>query len=134
VDVKNPNNQCSGVPADAKGRCYLSANRPNKFAVHGALVGGPKTKNDAGDPNRIPYSTEGWNDWRTDWVGSEQAVDYNAHFTLALAAAIDLPKTFWTTKCGGRPTVTPPNKSSCSALLTCTQAVCTQQVASKFLS
>jgi Glycosyl hydrolase family 9 len=101
VDVKNPDGECTGTTADAQGRCYLTANRPNKFTVHGALIGGPKTPTDAGNPNRVPYSTEGWNDWRTDWVGSEEAVDYNAHYTMALAASIELPITFWRTTCGG---------------------------------
>jgi Glycosyl hydrolase family 9 len=101
VDVKNFNNVCTGAPADDQGRCYLQANRSNKFALHGALVGGLKTPTAAGDPDRIPYSNDGWNDWRTDAVGNEQAIDYNAHFTMALAAAIELPASFWTTKCGG---------------------------------
>ena len=104
VDVVNPANNCpSDAPADAQGRCYITASRPNKFQTHGALIGGPKTPSDAGNPNRKAYSLEGWNDWRTDWIGSEQTLDYNAHFTMALAAAIELPKSFWTTKCGGTP-------------------------------
>ena len=102
MDVINPANNCpSDAPADAQGQCYPTANRPNMFKTHGALIGGPKTPADAGDPNRKPYSLEGWNDWRTDWVGSEQTLDYNAHYTMALAAAIELPKSFWTSPCGG---------------------------------
>jgi Glycosyl hydrolase family 9 len=101
LDVRNPKNQCPGPASNVQGRCYNTANRPNKFTLHGALIGGPKTAMDAGAKNRIPYSTEGWNDWRTDWVASEQAIDYNAHYTMALAAAIELPTTFWNTTCGG---------------------------------
>jgi hypothetical protein len=102
VDVVNPANHCPTKP-DALGQCYITANRPNRFQTHGALIGGPKTPADAGDPNRLPYSTEGWNDWRTDWVASEQTLDYNAYYTLALAAAIELPRSFWTSPCGGAP-------------------------------
>jgi hypothetical protein len=102
VDVVNPANYCPGdAPADSQGRCYLTANRPNRFKTHGALIGGPKTPADAGNPNRRAYSLEGWNDWRTDWIGSEQTLDYNAHYTMALAAAIELPQSFWTSLCGG---------------------------------
>lgn len=28
-------------------------------------------------------------------------MDYNAGYTMALAAAIELPRSFWTSKCGG---------------------------------
>jgi hypothetical protein len=101
VDVANPNGECPIFQDQAKGVCYQKANRPNKFQSHGALVGGPKTPTDAGDPNRKPYSDEGWNDWRMDWVGSEQALDYNCGLMMALAAAIELPATFWTTPGGG---------------------------------
>ena len=102
VDVANPNSQCSGDRvADSMGRCYLTANRNNKYTVHGALTGGPKTPTDAGSQTRIPYSNTGWNDWRLDWVASEVAVDYNAGYTMALAAVMDLPAEFWTTGCTG---------------------------------
>jgi hypothetical protein len=68
------------------------------YTMHSCVAfRGPKTATDAGDANRKPYSLEGYNDWRTDWVGSEEALDYNAGFTMALAAAIELPKAFWTT-------------------------------------
>jgi hypothetical protein len=43
----------------------------------------------------MPYSLQGWNDWRLDWIGNEVAVDYNAGFNMALALAIQLPKDFW---------------------------------------
>lgn len=99
-DVISPANVCP-VKSDSQGRCYPDANRPNKFQTHGALIGGPKTPSDAGDPNRVAFSLEGWNDWRIDWVGSEQTLDYNAMYTVALAAAIDLPPSFWKSPCGG---------------------------------
>ena len=67
--------------------CYLSRNHTHPFHV---LVSVSNVCSD-----------EGWNDWRTDWIGSEQALDYNAGFTVALAAATELPKSFWTTKCSG---------------------------------
>ena len=100
-DVANPQGSCTTFEDKAQGICYESANRPNLFRTHGAVVGGPKTATDAGDPDRIPYSDEGWNDWRTDYIGSEQALDYNAGLTVALAAAIELPSDFWTSPCGG---------------------------------
>lgn len=42
-----------------------------------------------------------------DWVGSEQTLDYNAMYTVALAAAIELPSSFWTAPCGGELFLTP---------------------------
>jgi Glycosyl hydrolase family 9 len=101
LDVHDPNNQCGHYDNKTMGICYTTANRPNKFQTHGALIGGPKTATDAGDPNRMPFSTKGYNDWRTDWMGSEEALDYNAGFTAALAAATELPAAFWTRPCGG---------------------------------
>jgi hypothetical protein len=101
VDVVNPLGSCPQYDDKAKGICFQTANRPNKFQTSGALIGGPKTPTDSGDPNRIPYSLEGWNDWRTDWVAGEQTLDYNAHFTMALAASIELPISFWQSPCGG---------------------------------
>ena len=79
----------------------MSAYRNNKFQTHGALIGGPKSATDAGNPDRLPYEMEGWNDWRTDWVAAEQTLDYNAAWTVALAASLELPKSFWTGTCGG---------------------------------
>jgi Glycosyl hydrolase family 9 len=93
--------ECYKYEDMSKGICYKAANRPNKFQTHGALVGGPKTPTDAGSAWRKPYSEDGWNDWRTDWIGSEQALDYNAGFTMALAASLDLPRSFWASYCGG---------------------------------
>lgn len=107
MDVANPRGGCPVYEDRAKGICYRKANRANKFQTHGALVGGPKTPTDAGDPARVPYSREGYNDWRTDWVASEQTLDYNAHFTVALAAALELPASFWTSPCGGARIVRP---------------------------
>jgi hypothetical protein len=95
VDVANPRNEGPVFEHEEKGICYMSANRPNPFQIHGALIGGPKTPTDAGDPNRKPYCEEGWNDWRTDWIGCEQALDYNCGYMMALAAAIELPASFW---------------------------------------
>ena len=54
-----------------------------------------------GNTVALPCSSKGWNDWRTDYIGSEQALDYNAGFTMALAAATELPGSFWTKKCKG---------------------------------
>lgn len=99
-DVVSPAGICP-LKADSQGRCYPEADRPNKFQTHGALIGGPKTPTDAGNPERVAYSLEGWNDWRMDWVGSEQTLDYNAMYTVTLAAAIELPSSFWTAPCGG---------------------------------
>ena len=101
TDVVDPRGTCPVFEDEGKGVCYQSANRPNKFQTAGALVGGPKSASDSGDASRSPYSEEGWNDWRTDYIGSEQALDYNAGFSLALAAAIDLPAEFWTGGCEG---------------------------------
>ena len=73
-DVADPNGNGPTWEDRSCGVCYAAANRPNKFQTHGALIGGPKTPTDAGSASRTPYSSEGWNDWRTDWVGAEQAV------------------------------------------------------------
>ena len=100
ADVVDPRGSCPTFEDESAGVCYQAANRDNPLQTHGALLGGPKTPTDAGDPYRVPYSTEGWNDWRTDHVGSEQAMDYNALFTLALAAAIELEPEFWSEACG----------------------------------
>lgn len=99
-DVVDPLGNCPVFEDESRGICYLDANRPNPLTTHGALVGGPKTPSDAGERDRVPYSTEGWNDWRTDHVGSEQAMDYNALYSLALAAAMELPTSFWNEGCG----------------------------------
>jgi Glycosyl hydrolase family 9 len=101
TDVINPLGECENYDDVGTGLCYKSANRPNKFQTHGALIGGPKTPKDSGDPFRVPYSQEGWNDWRTDWIGNEQALDYNAAYTMALAGATELPQSFWTSPCPG---------------------------------
>lgn len=115
MDVVNPRGFCPSFEDKDNGICYTKANRPNKFQTHGALIGGPKTATDSGDQNRKPYSPEGWNDWRTDWVGSEQTLDYNAGLTVALASALDLPKSFWTSPCGGvtRYSLCPQCKNYC---------------------
>ena len=89
-DVPNPRGECS-QGSDGAGMCSEMANRPNPFVLHGALIGGPKSPTDAGDPDRMPYQEVGWNDWRTDWIGNEQALDYNAGYTFALAAVTELP-------------------------------------------
>ena len=65
------------------------------------MTGGAKTPTDAGDQRRIPFSKMGWNDWRLDWMACEVTIDYNAGFTMALAAAMELPAEFWTTGCSG---------------------------------
>lgn len=83
------------------GRCEMTANRKNKYTVHGALIGGPKSPSDAGDSNRAAYSEDGWNDWRADWVGSEVTLDYNAHWSMAVAQAMALPADFWLKNCDG---------------------------------
>lgn len=101
VDVLNPRNECGSVRAQSNGVCYPAANRPNKFTVHGAMVGGPKTPTDAGPADRRPYSETGWNDWRTDWVGNEITLDYSAVFLSSVSAALELPKSFWTSSCSG---------------------------------
>ena len=100
ADVVDPLGNCPVYEDESKGICYQSANRPNPLVTHGALVGGPKTPTDAGDADRTPYSADGWNDWRMDHVGSEQAMDYNAMFSVALAAAMQLPAAFWEEGCG----------------------------------
>jgi endoglucanase len=108
VDVFDPQGKCPIYEDEGAGVCYVSANRPNAFQAHGALVGGAKTPTDAGDVDRKPYSDQGWNDWRTDYVGNEQATDYNALFSVALAAAINLPAEFWSEGCGTGADAFPP--------------------------
>ena len=125
VDVENPNGECPQYDDEAKGICYETALRPNKFQTHGALIGGPKSPDDAGDPMRVPYSSEGWNDWRTDWIGSEQTLDYNAAFTMSLAAAVELAPDFWTAPCGGAPNLVFDSEHACewsASLNLCTVA------------
>ena len=100
-DVVDPRGSCPTFEDEANGICYRTANRPNKYMTSGALVGGPKTPTDSGDPDRPPYSDEGYNDWRTDYIGSEVALDYNAGLSLALAATMELSADFWTTGCDG---------------------------------
>jgi len=101
VDVVDPLGACPAETEDeGAGVCYVDANRRNPLQAHGALIGGPKTPSDAGDSSRRPYSDQGWNDWRTDFIGNEQATDYNALYTLALAAAMELPSEFWSEGCG----------------------------------
>lgn len=99
-DVANPRGDCPVFEDQKKGICYKSANRDNAFQTEGALVGGPKTASDAGPEDKVPYSYEGFSDWRTDWVGSEQTLDYNVGYTMALAAAMALPGSFWSGNCG----------------------------------
>ena len=101
TDVVDPRGSCPTFEDESAGICYVSANRPNKWMTAGALVGGPKSADDAGDQERSPYADEGWRDFRTDYVGSEQALDYNAGFTLALASTLALPESFWTDGCEG---------------------------------
>ena len=101
VDVINPRGECVTYEDSTKGICFKSANRPNKFQTAGALIGGPKTPDDAGAQDKMPYAEEGWNDWRTDWVGSEQTLDYNAGLSVALASAMTLPAQFWQDGCEG---------------------------------
>lgn len=55
-----------------------------------------------------------------DWVGSEQTLDYNALYTVALAAAIDLPAAFWKSPCGGAHSQTSVN-SFRSVVCVCVQ-------------
>ena len=57
--------------------------RPSPYVIHGAVVGGPQTPNDA------------YIDDRNNYVTSEVATDYNAMYTLATAAAISLGDSFW---------------------------------------
>ena len=54
-DVANPMDECSTFEDKSKGICFKSANRPNRFQTHGALVGGPKTPTDAGSTKRKPF-------------------------------------------------------------------------------
>ena len=96
-----PGEKCSDSFDRTDGLCFEEAQRPQRFTAHGAIVGGPKTPTDAGSPMRIPYSLEGWNDWRMDWIGNEQALDFNAAYTMALAQAIELPASFWIEGCDG---------------------------------
>lgn len=109
LTVENPpGSKCSQDFDTGAGLCFAEAQRPNRFMAHGAVIGGPKTPDDAGDPDRVPYSLEGWNDWRMDWIGNEQALDYNAAYSMALALAIELPSSFWdeassSEQCGGTP-------------------------------
>jgi len=56
---------------------------PNPNVLHGALVGGPSAPDD-----KFP-------DDRSDYITSEVAVDYNAMYTVATAAAMSLGDAFW---------------------------------------
>lgn len=85
----------AGFEDPANAVCSIEALRPNPLVLHGALVAGPKSPTDAGDPDRRPYFSVGWNDWRTDWIGNEPALEFNAGYSLALAVAISLPEAFW---------------------------------------
>lgn len=116
MDVRNPAGRCPSSKLDdpERGVCKSSATRSNRFQTHGALIGGPKTPTDSGDQNRAAYSNRGWNDWRTDWIGSEQALDYNAPYTVALASAIELPRSFWTSKCPQTARVSSTDKAGLS--------------------
>lgn len=57
--------------------------RPNPNVLHGALVGGPSSPDDK------------YGDDRSDYISSEVAVDYNAMYTVATAAAMALGDNFW---------------------------------------
>ena len=56
----------------------FASSEPNDHIIYGALVGGPKSANDFD-----------WQDDRTDPVGNEVALDYNAGYTGALAYLYD---------------------------------------------
>ena len=69
----------------AAGSCpfLFSSPRPSPLVLHGALVGGPKAPDDSFIDNRM------------DYIATEVATDYNAFYTLATMAAIQLGESFW---------------------------------------
>lgn len=67
---KNPHHRSAS--GDSKG------STPNEYTLFGALVGGPKSANDWD-----------WQDNRSDYIGNEVALDYNAGYTGALAYLYD---------------------------------------------
>lgn len=58
----------------ASGTSNINDPTPNRYVLHGALVGGPTSAND------FSYADE-----RTDFFGNEVALDFNAGFTGAVA-------------------------------------------------
>ena len=61
----------------------FNVDRPDPQTLHGAVVGGPGAPNDVYVDNRADYTT------------CEVAVDYNALYTVATAAAMALGDGFW---------------------------------------
>ncbi len=70
-----PHHRGSSCPRT--GVCYHAVNRPNPNVLYGALVGGPKERNDQ------------FSDKRRDWVESEVTLDYNAAYQALLAGVIE---------------------------------------------
>jgi endoglucanase len=69
---KNPHHRA------ASGTYNINDSQANKNILFGALVGGPKSANDWD-----------WQDNRSDYIGNEVALDYNAGYTGALAFLYD---------------------------------------------
>ena len=80
-----PHHRNSACTLEEKDRCaaLFSDPRANPNVLHGALVGGPTRPDDS------------FPDSRTEYISSEVAVDYNAMYTVATAAAMALGPDFW---------------------------------------
>jgi len=82
---KRPHHRDSACRLTETQRCatLFWDSRPNPHVLHGAVVGGPSRPDDA------------FPDDRSDYVSGEVAVDYNAMYSLATAAAMALGDDFW---------------------------------------
>jgi endoglucanase len=82
---KRPHHRNSACTLQEGTRCssLFSDPRANPNVLHGALIGGP------------PRPDDQFPDDRTDYISGEVAVDYNALYSLAIAAAMDLGDEFW---------------------------------------
>lgn len=80
-----PHHRNSACKLNEIDRCAALWNdpRPNPNVLHGALVGGP------------PQPDDKFSDDRNDYISSEVAVDYNALYSVATAAAMALGDGFW---------------------------------------
>lgn len=76
---QRPHHASSDCPSTgACGWEHYKKSTPNTHVLHGALVGGPKDKNDY------------YQDLRTDYIMNEVTTDYNAGFSSLLAGLIQL--------------------------------------------
>jgi hypothetical protein len=80
-----PHHRNAACKLDERARCQalFYDPRPSPNVLHGALVGGPSRPDDS------------FPDDRADYITGEVAVDYNALYTVATAAAMALGDEFW---------------------------------------